>query len=165
MKQKKLEVKDKSKGFTLLELLVVVLIIGILTAIALPQYKLAVAKSKFATLKNKVKTLYEAEHRYYLIHNGYTFSKDNLDIDIKDNKCYIADCCSASYYDPYIQCYTYTSGIRIGYIMWLQSKKKTCIIFETNDTTNLVHRLCQAESNRNTPNECSGSSTCQYHWY
>ena len=52
--------KQNKRAFTLIELLVVVLIIGILAAIALPQYQKAVVKSRFAEAFVHIKTLSEA---------------------------------------------------------------------------------------------------------
>ena len=58
----------KNKAFTLIELLVVVLIIGILAAIALPQYEKAVEKSRVAEAKIILNTVLK---NYQLCVNEY----------------------------------------------------------------------------------------------
>jgi type IV pilus assembly protein PilE len=73
------------KAFTLIELLVVVLIIGILAAIALPQYQKSVEKARAAEALSIMKTIKQAEEMYYLIYSEYTMDFNKLDISIPGN--------------------------------------------------------------------------------
>ena len=72
---------NNTKAFTLIELLVVVLIIGILAAVALPQYQKAVMKSRYANLKNITQSIASAQKTYHLANGTYATDFDELAID------------------------------------------------------------------------------------
>ena len=75
------------KAFTLIELLVVVLIIGILAAVALPQYRVAVMKSRLAALMPNVKAIVNSVEIYYLTNGEYPDDDDIRGIDIGIEGC------------------------------------------------------------------------------
>ena len=71
-------------GFTLVELLIVILIIGLLSAISIPMYKKAVEKSKVADALSTMQAVSKSEHSWFLARNNYTKDFANLDIDLYD---------------------------------------------------------------------------------
>ena len=68
------------KAFTLIELLVVVLIIGILAAIALPQYQKAVERSQSAQAITMLRSVYQAAEEYYLANGTWPTSFADLSV-------------------------------------------------------------------------------------
>lgn len=69
--------KINKKGFTLLEILVVVLIIGILAAIALPQYRSVVNKAKFAQI-DIIMDVFKKNALAYTNAHGWDSTEDGL---------------------------------------------------------------------------------------
>lgn len=61
-----------NKGFSLVELMVVVAIIGILAAIAVPNYQKFTAKSKQSEAKSNLSAIYSAERAFFAEWQMYT---------------------------------------------------------------------------------------------
>ena len=80
------------KGFTLVELVIVIVIVGILSVISVPIYRGYVEKAMMTEGKvligaiAKAELAYHVEHGYFLNTGGWTSYSSELDIDTNANK-------------------------------------------------------------------------------
>lgn len=75
---------NKNRGFSLMELMIAVVIVGILAAIALPSYQNSVRKGRRANAQSYMMALSQKEQQYFLDRRSYTTVKGagGLDMDV-----------------------------------------------------------------------------------
>ena len=73
-------------GFTLVELSVVIVIIGILAAFAVPKFRKAVERSKAGEAFNYLDSVRASQERYFSRESTYTDNLGNLDINMPPPK-------------------------------------------------------------------------------
>jgi type IV pilus assembly protein PilE len=78
-----------SMGVTLIELLIVVVIVGILAAVAYPNYRDHVTRAKRTEAKAALLQIATNQERHYLNNNQYTTDLTNLGFPVADN--YLTD--------------------------------------------------------------------------
>ena len=140
--------KGHLAAFTLIEFLVVVLIIGILAAVAIPQYQKAVGVSHIKALFPIARSVLEAERRFYLANGYYTGNLNRLDITPTQG-CY-ENGYRCFYGKVTIQGNTTDSpadGLIVSedgfppLYLWLQKKDLCCLARDSSDNKN--HTMCK----------------------
>lgn len=75
---------NSRRGFTLLELMIVVVVLGILASVAVPQYLKTVEKAHISEALSMLGQIRSAEARYYAEYRTYSSSLNTLDFSPTD---------------------------------------------------------------------------------
>jgi len=136
-----------NKGFTLIEMLVVVLIIGILAAIAVPQYQTAVLKSRLSTVMDNVKYIKNMLELYYLANGKYPNTLEDIDYQISGckldpgNKVVLG--CAKEYYHYLGNNIAGVVGYKIVYVQYLDNTSNPGYIScWAKPTDNTAQKVC-----------------------
>lgn len=72
--------RHSRSGFSLMEIIIVILIISVLAAVGFPRYRLTVERTRAAEGVQILTALYNAQKAYFFENDSYTTNMDDLDI-------------------------------------------------------------------------------------
>ncbi|MCQ2410704.1 MAG: type II secretion system GspH family protein [Elusimicrobiaceae bacterium] len=147
---------ENKQAFTLIELLVVVLIIGILAAVALPQYQKAVWKARYAQLVTVTNSIAQAIEVYYLANGQNPTDLNELSLEMSctqsvPGRWNCGDFVCSLRVNQSVTCVNEKLlqngyGVKVDFAT-SDERKKYCIAI-SEDVSDKYHQFCKAQTQK-----------------